>query len=338
MKKELQYNIDMHKWPEIEQFRHVAKRVQSVSQFIGKDDNGDPIFDSTRKLPSIEFCGTVKLHGTNAAVTFENGVLSCQSRERIITTENDNAGFAKFIAQPNVTEYLVRNFGHRNIAIYGEWAGKGVQSGVAISNLPKAWYIFGAKDLDKDEWLDVSHWDTDISLGIYNIHRFKTWSVVIDFENPQPSLDTINNWTQEVEDVCPVGAELGVNGVGEGIVWSPVDPAWMNDSRMIFKTKGTKHSEKIKKEATIDPIKSANVQAFVERHAVEERFIQGWNYLKEMNHSQDEKSTGHFIKWVVNDIHKEAHDELVASGLSEKDVNSALSTSARKWFFTKINQ
>ena len=48
----------------------------------------------------------VKLHGTNAAVQVTpEGVLECQSRERIITPEDDNYGFAAF-AQENREFFL----------------------------------------------------------------------------------------------------------------------------------------------------------------------------------------------------------------------------------------
>jgi hypothetical protein len=82
----------------------------------------------------------VKLHGTNAGVSFNapSGMWA-QSRENIITPEKDNAGFAFFV-HSNETAFMrlfhdvaVNNDmdTHKNtITIYGEWCGSGIQKGV----------------------------------------------------------------------------------------------------------------------------------------------------------------------------------------------------------------
>ena len=88
----------MVKFPSIEQFRTVVSNVNRHFNFVGLDENGDAIYDPTLPKPVITFKGTVKLHGTNAGVSFNNiGRLWAQSRENIITVEKDNAGFAFFV-------------------------------------------------------------------------------------------------------------------------------------------------------------------------------------------------------------------------------------------------
>ena len=129
---------------------------------------------------------------------------------------------------------------------------------------------------------------------------------------------------------------LGVEGIGEGIVWTPTDSEWSN-SRYRFKTKGEKHSEsKVTKLADVDVEKVATINELVSKVVEEGRLIQAWNWLKENNKEQTEKSTGDFIRWVNNDIAKEESDLIAASGLNAKDISGAVSTAARKWFFNKM--
>lgn len=326
-------------FPSIEQFRHVKSTVEFKSKCVGFNNEEKPIFDESLKLPSIEFVGTIKLHGTNAGIVLKQDECYAQSRERIITPENDNAGFAKFVANlPAVLLDQFRTYCGGDAVIYGEWIGKGVQASVGVSQLNKRFVIFAAKHIESDKWIDCSGLKCNAE-SIYNIFDYKTYNIVIDFENPQPALDTINKWTLEVEENCPVASAMGVNGIGEGIVWAPIDPKWReNLPKMVFKTKGLKHSASVKKEATIDPIKSSTVDAFATRHVVEDRLNQAWQHLIDSKYELTEKSTGHFIKWIVSDIAKEANDELTASNLTMKDVNSTISAIARKWYFAKINQ
>jgi hypothetical protein len=81
----------MIKFPSIEQFRTVVSNVNRHFNFVGLDENGDTIYDPTLSKPVITFKGTVKLHGTNAGVSFDYGYdensseFWAQSRENIIT-------------------------------------------------------------------------------------------------------------------------------------------------------------------------------------------------------------------------------------------------------------
>jgi hypothetical protein len=80
----------MIKFPSIEQFRSVVATVLRQYNFAGLDENGDAIYDTTKPKPTLTFKGTVKLHGTNAGVSFKYGYDNTseywvQSRENIIT-------------------------------------------------------------------------------------------------------------------------------------------------------------------------------------------------------------------------------------------------------------
>ncbi len=74
----------------------------------------------------------MKLHGTNAAIVYRKDFgYRCQSRNKIITSEKDNAGFARFmypLAEKFLTEQILfkcsairKHYDRGNdIVIYGE--------------------------------------------------------------------------------------------------------------------------------------------------------------------------------------------------------------------------
>ncbi len=349
----------MIKYPETEQFRNVKRQVEMKAQHIGVDANGDPIMDRSVKLPTLCLEGTVKIHGTNSAVKITNkltndtvaeparpSIITCQSREREITPEDDNAGFARFInnLSPSILTTFIDLFGD-NIVVYGEWAGKGIQPNVAVSQLDKFWTVFAVRKIEdteeKETWLNLSMKDLTMlnECRIYSIYQFGSFHTTMDFENPGVDVNNINELTMKVESECPVGKFFGISGgVGEGIVWRITDPGYDN-SKFVFKTKGSKHSEsKVTKLATVDVEKMNNINEFVDKHVHEGRLNQGWNWLAEMKKPQEVKSTGDFIKWVTVDVLKEEKDELVASGLTEKELNGAVSTKARRWFMGKLGK
>lgn len=72
---------------------------------------------------------TEKIDGTNACVAIdENLNITAQSRSRIITPEDDNFGFAKWVCA-NADE--LRNLGPGYH--YGEWWGQGIQRGYGLT-------------------------------------------------------------------------------------------------------------------------------------------------------------------------------------------------------------
>ena len=72
----------MEKFGSIGQFRDVIKSVNDHCKKFGKEK------------PTLKFVGTVKIHGTSAAVNVDrNDNIVFQSRERELSIESDNAGF-----------------------------------------------------------------------------------------------------------------------------------------------------------------------------------------------------------------------------------------------------
>jgi hypothetical protein len=128
--------------------------------------------------------------------------------------------------------------------------------------------------------------------------------------------------------------EFEISTVGEGIVWKCVTKHAIYDtSKLIFKTKGEKHSEsKVKIIVEVDVEKVNNVNEFVDavvtEHRLEKKFV-------ESGLSTDAKNTGDFIRIIMNDVLKEEADRMEVSGLSAKDVTSNIAKKTRIWFLNK---
>lgn len=339
----------MIKFPSIEQFRTVIRHVKQQAQYVGRDENGDAIYDQTRAIPTLKFRGTVKLHGTNAGIVYDYATrtMSFQSRERVLSLTSDNAGF--MLAQMK-NEALWREWFeiHRQpdiaqIAIFGEWCGQGIQKGVALTELPKMFVVFATKFVYTDgesEWVDTDPADESIVdiPGVYEIVDFPMWDIEIDFNNPEIAQNKMIEITNEVEAECPVGKHFGVSGIGEGVVWTCVTPDF-NGSGTWFKVKGEKHStSKVKTLAAVDVEAIQNLKTFVDSVVTESRLEQGLdNLVREQLKPLDMTSMGDFIRWVFNDVIKEETDTIVANGFDPKKLGGPIANAARPWFIKKVN-
>lgn len=340
----------MIKFPSIEQFRTIVSNVLRHFNFVGLDENGDAIYDVSLPKPKLKFKGTVKLHGTNAAVCYSSkGGLWAQSRENIITIENDNAGFAFFVESNKeafnklfreIQEETSVSFEDNIVTIYGEWCGGNIQKGVGITNLPKSFFIFGLKisPIVEDEeeanlkpavWVDSSYLRSTEN-KIYNIEDYPTYEIEIDFNMPELVTNKLTELTLAVEEECPVAKAFGFSGVGEGIVWKTE----LNGTVHRFKVKGEKHSSsKVKTLASVDVEKLESIKEFVDYAVTESRFKQGLENVFPNEEPINIKKMGDLIRWVVTDITKEETDTLVANNLEPKDVNSQISGRVREMFF-----
>jgi hypothetical protein len=339
------------KFPSIEQFKNVIASVNRKYNFVGLDENGDPIYDNTKPKPVLSFRGTVKLHGTNAGICFNNHAgYWFQSRERFISVENDNYGFSAF-CEGNIFPFTLMfisiskkyniDMDKFTISIFGEWCGKSIQNNVAVSELAKAFYIFGIKvtPIEGDDetrakgsyWVDYAGFrDTDH--GIFNILDFETFSIDIDFNMPELSQNKLVELTEYVEKECPVGKHFGISGIGEGIVWD----ISVNGEVYRFKTKGERHSaSKVKTVAPVDVERLNGIVEFIDYAVTENRFNQALENVFFNNEPIDVKKLGDVIKWVMADIIKEETDTMDKNGLSPKEIGKYVSDKVRKLFFAK---
>ena len=352
--------MQLIKFPSIDQFRTVVKHVRDRAQW------------HKVPLPKLKFNGSVKLHGTNAAIVRDvsTGEIWTQSREQIITPEKDNAGFAKFVDSKDCINLLfniaagVYGFHKLNpgdqIAIYGEWCGSGIMKGVAITQLSKRFVIFGIRVWRGEE---SSIWFTpeqliDVIDGfgreaseeeqIFCIQKYQTWEVEIDFSQPEQIQNYLGELTKGVEACCPFGKAFGVEGVGEGIVWRCIGD-WLVDSAdgtsakiqcndLIFKVKGAKHSDtKVTKLAEVDIEKVNSIKELASNVTTDHRLEKMVQLMREDNVAIEAQSIPIFLKLVGQDVQKEEGDRLDASGFTRKEIMHVVNANARQWFLTMVN-
>jgi hypothetical protein len=303
-----------------------------------------------KPLPTLRFKGTVKLHGTNAGVTFDKSSKEMypQSRENVISVEKDNAGFAFFVeSKKQVFSTLIEKVDSKDadyVTIFGEWCGGNIQKNVAICELEKMFVIFGVKLSFKDEkranvYLKDEYFKglSDEDNRIFNTLNFKTFEMDIDFSNPKLVQNELVDITTEVEKMCPVGKHFGIEGIGEGVVWK-----FINEDGSIsqFKVKGGKHAgkSKVKKTQIVDTEKLNTITEFADYSVTEERLNQGIERVFTNNGEDlDIKKLGVFIKWVMSDILEEEMDVLTDNKLEPKDIGKYISNRCRNWFLEKWN-
>lgn len=310
------------------------KKYSSIEQFRNTVHYVSKYFTTP---PIITFKGTVKLHGTNACIIVsKEGVVQFQSRNNIITPgkDTDNAGFAGYM-DPFKAE--LKNAFHNpdeDVYVYGEWCGENIQKDVGIAQLTKRFIVFDEKYEEK-----CIH----LKSAIYNIHGFKTWNIEIDFTNPEACVEELTRITTEVENQCPVAKAFGVEGIGEGVVWTPYDIKtdigylrFFKPNEMMFKVKGEKHStSKVK---TLIPLtaeqiaQNLKITEFIEYVVTPNRVSQAIAEFK----AESSKDTGKVIKWVMQDIFKEEADVMEAAGLSSKDVGKAAPKAIKTLYFNSL--
>lgn len=332
--------MEIRKFGSIEQFRNVVKKVKDHCEY------------HNTKLPTLAFTGTVKLHGTNAGIGYDvnSEELIFQSKERILTLEQDNAGFMLWGSNPKTTEvilevvqYLVGKYRAKDsVYIYGEWAGGNIQKKVGICNAPKRFYIFsivvdGVKYPLTEDLPSSGHDD------IYWITEFPTYKVTIDFNRPELVQNQLVELTIAVEDECPVTKQLfgttpeysEMNKVGEGIVW------YNHEYDLIYKTKGELHSSSkvktVKSISAIDIEMMNSINEFVTYACSENRMNQALDTLKADGLDiEDSKNISPFIKWTMADIMKEEQDTIVGNGLDPKKIGPIVAKTCREFYLGRV--
>lgn len=333
-----------------ESIYHMFKRAGASWNYYGVDHSA---------RPKKKFCGTAKLHGTNAGIRLlgagKKAIGLARSRE--VTVNNDNCGFAMFLESvpQEVFDSLYMDLVYedprgRPLTVFGEWCGSGVQGGVALSQVKKHFVIF-AVAFDNDEFDPNVPEDQQANLkyvpfsrnlhfndhNIYNIGQIPDYTVEIDFSlgNQDELVEKLTKLVEEVEAECPWAKQMfGVSGVGEGLVFSSAeDPA---NSFWTFKIKGEKHAVRQGRDrnrvVAIDVEKVENVSQCVDIILTENRMMQ---MVNDNQFTFDPKNIGPFLKAVCVDCVKEEIDVIVENGLEWSDVQKVVQTRARNWFLTK---
>ena len=333
----------MKKYPKIGQYRNVVKEVKRKAEFIGLDENGDPKYDALRGKPTLLFTGTVKLHGTNSGVVYHKGKVTAQSRNRPLTATSDNHGFAKWVEEHS--EWFIKTFEKYLLPsefptiLFGEWCGKGIQKGVAISQLERMFVAFDIF-LDRGEEghylhkANLAHFENP-DIGVYNKLMFPVYELAIDFDAPEDYQNQLVEITNKVEKQCPVGEHFNAEGIGEGVVWV----AYYLGEKLRFKVKGPKHSEtKTKNLSLVDIEKINNIKEFVEYSVTENRMAQCFKNYDKPDDELSMKHIGAFLKYSVSDIISEEQDTINRNNIDKKMVGKYLSNAAKGWFINQLQE
>lgn len=356
----------MSKYHSTGQFRNAVSWWKNKAEFKGFDEDGNVIKDRNAIKPTVEYFGTVKLHGTNGSIILGcDSIISFHSKSNLLATYcqetdyfdciSDNYGFVHEM-RPNIDKISLL-FSCISFAVYdlfgidaseseiklsGEWCGDGIQKGVGISKIYKKFFVFGVKIGEK--WLKPSEMlllnkeidFTSVKDNFDCIFNYPVYSLPIDFNDPSRATSILVKMTEEVEKNCPVASQLVDSGeplIGEGIVWIP-DTEDCSDTGTWFKVKGEKHSSsKVKTLAAVNPEKLNSIEKFVEYAVTENRLNQALGEV-----GLDQKLFGAFIQWVNRDIHKEEFDVLMNSNLTMKEVASKISLKARNFYSQKLSE
>lgn len=337
----------VYSWTEIEGFNNVRKHTTAYPDIL--DGNN-----------LVTYRAKVKLHGVNNGIQIHSdGRIVCQGRTVELTPQDDNHGFAKWV---HANEEAWKAVPTKDIIIYGEWVGPGVQKSVAVSSIPKKVFaVFAARYMDPQNNLlitmpaDLEH----LVHGIPDVYVLPWYNDVVkidwtaDMDDTYEPIKRINRWVGWIEENDPwVEETFGVKGTGEGLVFYPESHAGYNNfCNLTFKAKGEKHRViKAPAAAQVNAEVAAGIDQFVDMVLTDARLEQGTRALMgEHKHEDvlsclfctsgelvfDKKLTGQFVNWIVADVQKETNDELIASNLTWQQVQKPISDKARTWYLNK---
>jgi hypothetical protein len=307
-------------------------------------------------IDSVTYRGRVKLHGSNASVVVHGDQVIPQSRNRVLTLDEDNYGFAAFALDP-VRANGIRELAHhvrvvldipatQPLVLFGEWIGPGIQQRVAISKLPsRQWVLFAVavQNGEQMRYFDLPSlvYSEYVGLSIFSLTDTYEYQITIDFrtrELVEPAAAVISEVTSAVEQCCPWAARFNIEGIGEGLVWTPMGEH-AGDAELFFKSKGEKHQGtpgERKPRVLVDPQALAGVAAFVDHAATPDRLQQGLEALHEQGLVAEMRNLGAFLKWVGGDVQRECVAELEASRLDWKAVAKQVNERAKTWFIQQL--
>lgn len=328
----------MQKYPST----HFLKDVFSSINYL-RDNKG---LEKTK----FKFIGTIKLDGTNAAlVKNEDGSIEVQSRRMKLNAENDNYGCYMFfekigldfidqhIFKPVEDLLSSKNALKYPLEVFGEFAGKSVNSKKAVHKADDFFSIFaihfGPIEENTQNWISLENFPGSSLLNekrIFNSLNYPVFMLEIDIEKPQLAQSSIESLTEEVSQACPAGDFFGVEGPGEGIVWTCLEPGFENQ-RFWFKSKGKESQQRASKtENSLKTIEFENMQHIAEEFLVESRFLRAIEFLKECNLAIEKQNIKPFVEFLIEDVLKEYPRVLEKD--SQDVLKKIISRKGATWF------
>lgn len=235
----------------------------------------------------------------------------------------------------------------KEIMIAGELCGKGIQKGVAITNMERFFCIFNIR-ID-GQWVDMAHY-ASVHIPekrVFNIMNYPTFEVEINIRNDTKAVyKQLMSYTVEVGTKCPFAASFAdpggepIVGGGEGIVWTLIPDDHHHPSLrselVNFKTKAEVFMT-TSKQPKVPVTAEAAVRAtkFVDYAVNERRLEQGVEYILEMKKEVEKKNLGEFVKWVTQDTLREEGEVMKEMGADEKVVRRMISNKARLFWLDR---
>lgn len=332
-------------WTSISNFHTIRKAQEAEPSLL----NGVP--------EKQVYFAKVKLHGTCGIVIIEpDGKVTAMSREGDMESTKGLKGFGAWV-EKNKDYFASKANPKCRVAIFGEWAGPGVQQGVALSQMKdKVFAVFAIRkvtDEDNTQYFvnppAIRGYIEEENLpGAYVLPWFsKTEDQLPEVyeiswrdtaENLAPLLDRINEDVKAVEACDPwVKKVFGIEGTGEGLVLYPHNTrGFENFANLMFKAKGEKHQVLGgTKPVQADPTKAASAEAFATMVVTEARCLQGAAAVNNGEPGFDFKLVPSFLTWLKADIAKECQAEITAADLTEAEALKACEAAGRAWYVAK---
>lgn len=281
----------------------------------------------------------IKLHGTNGGIRIVDGMVTAQKRTSDLAIGSDNAGFAFWASNVNWKT-------DKNVIIYGEWAGPGVQKSDAICLTDrKRFYVFGVLLLDVSD--EEANYVIEPELIAEYLPDEETIVVLPWFNEPmkldsdrvdtaRAIQDQMNKDVEEIGNEDPFIKEMfDISGAGEGLVTAPycssgvINQAHYNT--YVFKVKSDAHAvKKTKSPANIFVEIPDSVKDFANDFVTDARCQQMID--EHCEGSMSPKMIGAFLKALNADIIKESTNELAGLDVEWKMVAKEINKKALTWF------
>lgn len=337
---------EFRKWNDLESFANVVKSMnyRKYSGYLETLGN------------KLEYYGKIKLHGTNAAVQITNdGKVLAQKRSSILGEGQDNFGFKTWVMEHEEFFKSVISGSTDNYVIYGEWAGPGIQDGVAVSQTKnKMFYVFAVdiwNDLEIQRIIEPKEIESVLGPNMPDRMLVLPWHcrIELDFmdkDKLQASIDNLNKEVEAIGKSDPFMLDnFEIDGPGEGLVLYPTLSEfgfYHNDeleyaSIFQFKAKSEEHRvNKTKVAVAVDPEKIATSKRFCAMFCTDQRMEQA--FTEAVAREKDPKLTGAFIKWVCQDVYKESELERDALPVEWNALSKAVASQAAVWYKARCQE
>jgi RNA ligase len=305
------------KYESIPNLNNYVYELKKRWDYVGKDEESNPIYNNTKPYPTLTYTGKVKLHGSNTCIFRVAGDNTnyYQKRSTTIGVKNDLDSFAMSMSQYNLDDLFSQFECKESCYIYGEWCGKGIQKGTALNQLDKRIFVIFTIIVDGE------YIESNINFpqyNIYNVNQISQPTLTIDFNNPSDVEAEITKLVDECEAVCPFVKQIfGISGVGEGYVW-------YLDNKPCFKTKGDKHKIVVldtkNQNATEIPTYNQCLD-FVRSVVCDNRLEQTKQELK-IDYSKE--NIKQFVNWMIEDILKEEINSIIVNNLNVETIKNLI--------------